>query len=185
MHCLHLYFYWGSSWPPSWQSYYLSTEPSSVSLYRRCRKTCPFLTTQELMGLNWAFFVPSILLFPPLGPLHVLLTHLNQWFPSWIPSRKHRRSSLVLSLPLNQCHTPFLSGTYSWDQENFSLTFLTPTPTSAHNPLAQEEGWSSPLLQHHILVLSKDSKLNGLAIRGGHSCLIVLKKKLHDLVYQV
>ena len=27
-----------------------------------------------------------------------------------------------LSLPLNQSHTPFLSGTYSWDQENRSLT---------------------------------------------------------------
>lgn len=39
--------------------------------------------------------------------------------------------------------------------------------------------------QPQIFVLSEDSKLNGLAIIGAHSCVTVLEKKLHDLGYQV
>lgn len=72
----------------------------SVPLQKMQEDLSPFPTTQELMGLKLGTLCALYsALFPPLGRLSVLLTHLNQWFPSWIPSGKQRRSSLVLAFP--------------------------------------------------------------------------------------
>lgn len=83
----------------------------------------------------------------------------------------------------NLTHLPSLELTPRIKKTPHSLTFL--TSTSSYNPLEQEEGSTIPLLQHHIVVLSWDSRLSSPVTRGGRSHLtVVLRKKLYDLVYR-